>query len=79
MKKAVFGGIFAGIAIVAILVLRIVMSDTSETTEFVYHKLLADPEIYEDGVFSEKFQIPAGTYKFKFIPNGSIVISNSCP
>ena len=70
MKKAVFGGIFAGIAIVAILVLRVVMSDTSENTEFVYHKLLADPEIYEDGVFSEKFEISTGIYKFKFIPNG---------
>lgn len=70
MKKAVFGGIFAGIAIVVILVLRVVISDTSESTEFVYHKLLADPEIYQDGVFSEKFQISTGAYKFRFIPNG---------
>ena len=70
MKKAAFGAVFAGIALVAILVLRVVMSDTTESTDFVYHKLLADPEIYDDGKFSETFQIPAGNYKFKFIPNG---------
>ena len=70
MKKAVYGGVAAGIALVIIFVLRVVISDTSESTEFVYHKLLADPEIYENGVYSETFDIAAGNYKFKFIPNG---------
>ena len=70
MKKVVFGGIFGGIALVIILILRVVISDASESTDFVYHMLLADPEIYENGIFSESFQIPAGSYKFKFIPNG---------
>ena len=70
MKKAVYGGVAAGIALVAIFILRVVISDTSETTDFVYHTLLADPEIYENGVFSETFDIAAGNYKFKFIPNG---------
>lgn len=70
MKKAVYGGVAAGIALVAIFVLRVVISDTSETTDFVYHTLLADPKIYENGVYSETFDIAAGNYKFKFIPNG---------
>ena len=70
MKKAVYGGIAAGIALVAIFVLRVVISDTSETTDFVYHTLLAEPEIYENGVYTETFDIAAGNYKFKFIPNG---------
>ena len=70
MKKAIYGGVAAGIALVAIFVLRVVISDTSETTDFVYHTLLADPEIYENGVYSEDFDIAAGNYKFKFIPNG---------
>ena len=70
MKKAVYGGIAAGIALVAIFVLRVVISDTSETTDFVYHTLLAEPEIYENGVYAETFDIAAGNYKFKFIPNG---------
>ena len=60
----------AGIALVAIFILRVVISDTSETTDFVYHTLLADPEIYENGVYTETFDIAAGNYKFKFIPNG---------
>lgn len=70
MKKVVFGGVFGGIALVAILILRVVISDASDSTDFIYHKLLADPEIYENGVYSETFQISAGNYKFKFIPNG---------
>ena len=70
MKKAVYGGVAAGIALVVIFILRVVISDTSETTDFVYHRLLADPEIYENGVYSESFDIAAGNYKFKFIPNG---------
>ena len=70
MKKSVYGGIFAATAIVVILVLRIVTSDNTESTDFVYHALLADPEIYKDGVYSESFAISAGNYKFKFIPNG---------
>ena len=70
MKRAVFGGIFAAIAIVIILVLRVVTLDTTDSTDFVYHALLADPKIYKDGVYSENFVIAAGNYKFKFIPNG---------
>ena len=70
MKKVVYGGVVAGIALVAIFILRVVISDTSETTDFVYHTLLADPEIYENGVYSETFDTAAGNYKFKFIPNG---------
>lgn len=70
MKKVIYGGVAAGVALVAIFVLRVVISDTSETTDFVYHTLLADPEIYENGVYSETFDMSAGNYKFKFIPNG---------
>ena len=39
MKKAIYGGVVAGVALVAIFVLRVVISDTSETTDFVYHTL----------------------------------------
>jgi len=70
MKNVVFGGIFAGIAILIIFVLRVIMSDTTDSTDFAYHVLLADPENYEDGVYSESFSIAAGNYKFKFISNG---------
>ena len=70
MKKVVYGGVAAGIALVAVFILRVVISDTSETTDFVYHTLLADPEVYENGLYSETFDIAAGNYKFKFIPNG---------
>ncbi len=70
MKKVVIGGVVVGIALLLILVLRIIISDTTEGTDFAYHVLLADPEIYEEGVYMEKFEIPAGSYKFRFVPNG---------
>ena len=70
MQKVIYGGVAVGIALIAVLILRVVISDVSETTNFVYHTLLADPEIYEDGAYSETFDIPAGDYKFRFIPNG---------
>lgn len=70
MKKIAAGGIMVAVALAAILILRVVMSDTSESREFVYHVLLADAEIYKDGVFSESFSAPAGNYRFKFVPNG---------
>ena len=70
MKKVAYAGIAGGIALLVVLLLRIIGSDVSDGTDFVYHKLLADPEIYENGVYSETFQIAAGEYKFRFIPNG---------
>ena len=53
MQKVIYGGVAVGIALIAVLILRVVISDVSETTNFVYHTLLADPEIYEDGAYSE--------------------------
>ncbi len=70
MKKVVIGGVVVGIALLLILVLRIIISDATEGTDFAYHVLLADPEIYEDGTYTETFEIPAGSYKFRFVPNG---------
>lgn len=71
MKKVVYGGIAAGVALVAILILRVLISDVTESTSFAYHKLLSGHDAYEDGVYRETFQIAAGDYKLRFIPSGS--------
>ena len=47
-------------------------SDQNEIiNEDIFHITLADPELYANGVYSEKFLIESGTYFFRFVPNGS--------
>ena len=36
----------------------------------VFHVTLANPEMYENGVFVDSFEIEKGSYYFDFIPNG---------
>ena len=48
------------------------LSDEDEKiNEDIFHITLADPELYANGVYSEKFLIEPGTYFFRFVPNGS--------
>ena len=48
------------------------LSDEDEKiNEDVFHITLADPELYANGVYTEKFLIEPGTYFFRFVPNGS--------
>ena len=47
-------------------------SDGKEkTNNVVFHITLANPELYSNGVYTEKFSIEPGTYFFRFVPNGS--------
>lgn len=41
-----------------------------QKTSVTFHITLADPTLYENGVYVESFQIEEGTYEFGFIPNG---------
>ena len=36
----------------------------------VFHVTLADPVMYENGVFTDSFEIERGSYQFSFVPNG---------
>ena len=48
------------------------LSDENEKiNENIFHITLADPELYANGVYTEKFLIEPGTYFFRFVPNGS--------
>ena len=38
--------------------------------ERAFHVTLADPNLYENGVYSETFEIGEGIYDFRFVPNG---------
>ena len=61
------------IPIVVIIGILAAMSfDSSEEEDGVtFHVTLADPELYQDGVYTESFDIRNGEYVFRFVPNGS--------
>ena len=59
------------ILIVAILGVSISMNSEEKDDNVVFHITLADPELYTNGVYTDKFSIDPGTYFFRFVPNGS--------
>ena len=61
------------IPIIVITGIFAVMSlDISEKNDnVVFHITLADPKLYENGVYTENFEIKKGEYHFRFVPNGS--------
>ena len=57
--------------IVAIIGLVIISSMNEESTDkAIFHVRLADPNMYENGVFTDVFTLKEGRYFFKFVPNG---------
>ena len=48
------------------------LSDENEKiNDDIFHITLADPELYTNGVYTDKFLIEPGTYFLRFVPNGS--------
>lgn len=58
--------------IIAIIGLLIVSgtNDKTEKERAVFHVTLAEPKMYQDGIYADKFSISKGEYFFNFIPNG---------
>ena len=73
-KKPIIGGIILAAIIGMIFVGAEINPDNPENTKIedseVFHVRLADSSLYENGVYSEMFQIEKGVYKFRFVPNG---------
>ena len=72
-KKPIFGVIFLIIIAIIIIFGSVINSDNPENiqkTSVVFHITLADPTLYENGVYVESFQIEEGVYEFGFVPNG---------
>lgn len=62
------------ISMVVILVIVLVgfsSNETGEKTNILFHITLADPDLYVNGVYTEKFTLEKGEYLFRFVPNGS--------
>ncbi len=45
--------------------------EPSKKNNIVFHVMLADPNLYVNGVYSDSFTIEKGDYMFRFVPNGS--------
>ena len=68
-KKPVFGVICLVIISAVIIFGDRINTDNSENSD-VFHIRLADPSIYENGLYQESFGITKGDYEFRFVPNG---------
>lgn len=64
---------FLIIPVVIIIISVFVLSQGSgsdKKDQIVFHVTLAMPDQYNDGVYSDKFDLEAGDYSFRFVPNG---------
>lgn len=58
--------------VIIIGILAVLSLDSSEKNDDItFHVTLADPQLYENGVYTESFDIKSGEYYFRFVPNGS--------
>ena len=47
------------------------LDSSDEDDGVIFHVTLADPKLYENGVYTKAFDIRNGEYYFRFVPNGS--------
>jgi hypothetical protein len=59
------------VIIIVMVIVNFSSDNTSEKSGAVFHITLADPNLYVDGVYIDKFTIEKGDYFFRFVPNGS--------
>ena len=59
------------VAILAIVLVSFSLNETSEKNNILFHITLADPNLYVNDVYTEKFTLEKGEYLFRFVPNGS--------
>ncbi len=59
-----------------VLVLTIILAnfssdESNNENNTLFHVTLAEPNLYENGMYFEVFSIEKGEYFFRFVPNGS--------
>ena len=70
-KKIVVIPIIAIVGFIAIDWITGFSDQKEKNNNIVFHITLANPELYSNGVYTDKFSIDPGTYFFRFVPNGS--------
>jgi len=59
------------VMIIIIIIVNFSSDETSRKSNVIFHITLADPNLYVNGVYIDKFTIEKGEYFFRFVPNGS--------
>jgi len=59
------------VAIIVIIFVSFPSDNSNEQKNAIFHVILADPNLYVNGVYTEVLTLEKGEYFFKFIPNGS--------
>jgi len=70
-KKIVIIPIIVIIGLIAIDWITGFSDQKEKNNDIIFHITLANPELYTNGVYTNKFSIEPGTYFFRFVPNGS--------
>lgn len=66
MKKIVIVSV-----VIAVIGLAILLNSNDKPVDkTVFHVTLAEPKMYQNGIYSEVFSVDSGKYFFRFIPNG---------
>ena len=57
--------------IITVFVINFSFDSSEIENNILFHATLADPDLYTNGVYIDKFTINKGEYFFRFVPNGS--------
>lgn len=57
--------------IVTVFVINFSFDSSEIENNILFHATLADPDLYTNGTYIDKFTINKGEYFFRFVPNGS--------
>ncbi|MBA4717579.1 MAG: hypothetical protein HRO68_00085 [Nitrosopumilus sp.] len=63
-----------GIILIVIIVgfaVIFLLDPSEEDSNIIFHVTLADPDLYNNGIYTDVFTIDEGEYSFRFVPNGS--------
>ena len=66
--KLIVGGYIA--IIIGIIVAFGVFTMDAPETKNLFSVTIAEPSMYQEGIYTSSFDIPPGEYKFRFVPNG---------
>ena len=58
------------VVIVTIIVLGSQSNPSDKKNEPIFHVTLANPEMYENRIYSDTIILEKGEYEFRFVPNG---------
>ena len=59
------------VTIITIILLSFSFEPTEEKNNVVFHVTLAEPDLYNNGVYTNALVMNKGEYYFRFVPNGS--------